>query len=262
MKEHDNDHGFNEEDFDWDLAEEKIEYQSPLLRKALLSIVALLILVSFIIWSFPHLGILFSDLSFLAQNRHLQEEEIVQMSKPAIVSIEVKSSSGFDDKRGTGFNIAPDGIILTNNHVVQNAVSIKIIFPDGKSFYSDDYIQIADADIAVIQLQDQQELPYLELEKEKVTTEQTLTIIGDPLGYKQIAVQGEIGKFYKYHDYIIFEINAPIKKGNSGSPVLNSDGKVLGIVFAHRDLTTDEEFEYHALAIPLIQFSDDIADLL
>ncbi|NLF44850.1 MAG: hypothetical protein GX581_02135, partial [Syntrophomonadaceae bacterium] len=56
MQDHDNENGFNEEEFDWDSVDEKIEYRSPLLRRALLSIVALLILVSFIIWSFPQLG--------------------------------------------------------------------------------------------------------------------------------------------------------------------------------------------------------------
>ena len=261
MQDHDNENGFNEEDFDWDSVDEKIEYRSPLLRRALLSIVALLILVSFIIWSFPQLGILFSDLSFLAQNKHLQEEEIVQASKPAIVSIEVTGDKGFAGKKGTGFNIAPAGVILTNHHVVQDASSIKITFSDGRSFYKDHYTQISDADIAVIQL-DEQELPCLQLESHLEASDQTLTIIGDPLGYRQIAVQGSIGGFYKYNDYTIFEINAPIKKGNSGSPVLNPEGKVLGIIFAHRDLTTDEQIEYRALAIPLQQFSAEIAEFL
>ena len=48
MQDHDNENGFNEEDFDWDSVDEITEYRSPLLRQALLSIIALLILVSFI----------------------------------------------------------------------------------------------------------------------------------------------------------------------------------------------------------------------
>lgn len=261
MKEHDDDPLLDEENFAWEDDAEADEYQPPRSRKIFISLTAVVILFAFIIWSFPQLGVLFSDLSFLSQNKQLQEEAIVQQSKPAIVSVEVKGERGFTNKNGTGFNIASSGLILTNYHVVQNASSINVVFSDGQSYFTDDYWQVADADLAVIRL-DLQELPYLELELQERPPDQILTIIGDPLGYKQIAVQGRLGSYYQYNNYTIFEINAPIKKGSSGSPVLNTNGQAVGIIFALRDLPADQGTEYHALAIPLLQFSDEITDLI
>lgn len=261
MKYRDDDQRSEKENTIWADVEEENEYQPPRLKRKLLSLTALVILVAFIIWSFPQLGVFFSDLSFLAQNKQLKEEKIVEQSIPAIVSVEAKGE-GNVNKNGTGFNIAPEGLILTNYHVVQNASSIKVIFPDGKSFYSNDVRQISNADIVVIRL-NSQDLPSLPLELQKIPDDELLfTIIGNPLGYKQIAVRGRLGSYYKYNDYFIVEIQASVKKGSSGSPVINSEGRAVGIIFAHRDIETDEATEYHALAIPLYQFASEIAVLM
>ncbi len=261
MKYHDDDQRSEEENIVWADVEEENEYQPPRLKRKLLSLTALVILVAFIIWSFPQFGVFFSDLSFLTQNKQLKEEEIVKQSIPAIVSVEAKGEEG-KNKNGTGFNIAADGLIVTNFHVVQNASSIKVIFPDGKSFYSNDVKQINDADIVIIKL-NSQDLPCLPLELQKIRDDELLfTIIGNPLGYRQIAVRGRLGSYYQYNDYFIFEIQAPVKKGSSGSPVINAEGHAVGIVFAHRDIETDEATEYHALAIPLYQFASQITTIM
>ncbi|HNX28702.1 MAG TPA: serine protease [Syntrophomonadaceae bacterium] len=259
MKYDDKNHFSDNEDFDSAFNEEKeeVEYSPPRARKIILTFTAFIILVAFVVWSFPQLGIFFSDMSFLAQNQQLKEEAIVQNSLPAIVSVESKGE-GNVNKNGTGFNIAPKGLILTNYHVVEGAVSINIVFPDGKSFYSNDFKQIANADIVVISL-NSSDLPYLPMELQEISSEELLfTIIGNPLGYKQVAVQGNIGSYYNYNDYFIFEINAPVKKGSSGSPVINTEGSAVGIVFAHRDIENNGATEYHALAIPLNQFAGEL----
>ncbi|HPF43969.1 MAG TPA: serine protease [Syntrophomonadaceae bacterium] len=261
MKYNDDDQRSEEESIFFEDVEEENEYQPQRWKRKLLSLTALVILIAFIIWSFPQLGVIFSDLSFLAQNKQLKEEDIVKQSIPAIVSVEAKGEEG-KNKNGTGFNITETGLIVTNYHVVQNADSIKVIFPDGKSFYSNDVKQISNADIVLISL-NSQDLPCLPLELQKISDDELLfTIIGNPLGYKQIAVRGNIGSYYKYNDYIIFEIQAPVKKGSSGSPVINSQGRAVGIVFAHRDTANEEEIEYSALAIPLYQFASEIAVLM
>ena len=239
---------------------EEDEYAPRRPNRIFLALIAFVILIAFMLWSFPQIGIFFSDLSFLAQNQQLREEEIVMNSLPAIVSVEVKGAEG-KNKNGTGFNIAAEGLILTNYHVIEGGSSIKIIFPDGQSYFSNEYRRISQADIAVIKLK-QSELPYLPLELQEIAADEILlTIIGNPLGYKQIPVQGKIGSYYKYNDYTILEINAPVKPGSSGSPVINSNGRIVGIVFAHRDLQQDGSAEYHALAIPLHQFGEEIKSM-
>lgn len=248
----------DEEASNFDFNEPDDENYPKSKKRLFLAIIAGIILITFVIWSFPHIGIIFSDLSFLKQNQQLKDEEIVQNSLPSIVSIEVKGEGNINNRKGTGFNISSGGLILTNYHVVEESSSIKVIFPDGQYFFSDDYKQIANADIAIIKLT-AQGLPYLSLDLQQIIKpEDLVTVIGNPLGYKQISVQGNVGSHYKFEDYQIFEIKAPIKKGSSGSPVLNSSGDVVGIVFAHGDFELDGKIEYRALAIPLKGFADEI----
>lgn len=260
MKYNDNDYPGTEADYEFDELDD-VNYP-PKKKRIYLALIAFIILVTFIIWSFPQFGILFSDLSFLKQNQQLKEEEIVRNSLPSIVSVEVKGAGNIHNKNGTGFNISAGGLILTNYHVVEASSSIKVIFPDGQKFFSDDYKQIADADIAIINLT-AQGLPFLTLDLQQITKpEDLVTVIGNPLGYKQVSVQGNVGSHYKFKDYHIFEIKAPVKKGSSGSPVLNSSGDVVGIIFAHRDFELDGKIEYRALAIPLKGFADEIQGII
>jgi S1-C subfamily serine protease len=251
---------------------EEIEFEDPLeqedeiypqkSKRFYLAIVALIILLSFIIWSFPQIGLLFADFSFLTQHQYLKDEEIVQNSLPAIVSIEAKREGNLNNARGTGFNMGTEGFILTNYHVVENSRSLKIEFPDGQVFFSDTYEQIGDADMAVIRL-GQNNLPYLSLElQERVEPRDEIIVIGNPLGYKQVSVKGQVESYHQFRDYEILEINAPIRKGSSGSPVLNHNGKATGIVFAYRVYELEDENQYRALAIPLKDFAADIKEVL
>ncbi len=258
MQDKHKDYFSDEEAAKFDFNESDAGEYPPNNKSIILAIIAGIMLITFVIWSFPQIGIFFSDLSFLQQNQQLRDEEIVQNSLAAIVSIEAKGEGNRQNKKGTGFNIAAGGLILTNHHVVEESSNIKVVFADGQSYYSNNFKQIGNADIAIIRLTENN-LPYLTVElREKIEADDLVTVIGNPLGYKQISVQGSVGSHYIFADYNIFEIKAPVKKGSSGSPVLNSSGDVVGIVFAHRDFELDGKMEYRALAIPLKSFVEEI----
>ena len=95
-------------------------------------------------------------------------------------------------------------------------------------------------------------MPYLQIEKdEKVTTDDIVTIIGNPLWFDKIAQQGKVSSFTQIAENPVFCIDIPINPGNSGSPVLNESGKVVGIIFASIILTDNDNETKQALAIPI-----------
>lgn len=219
--------------------------------------VALLILLAFIAMSVPNFPYLLSDtLNFLDQNTALKEDDIVQRCKPAVVSIEAIVTNELltpEVKRGTGFNISPTGTIITNQHIVANASTITIRFGDGTVYYSKQFEVIPNVDIAVIKIEGS-DLPTIALNmKDSVQSGETVTIIGNPLGYERISQRGEVGRFYSMKNSLtqIFDINIPINPGNSGSPVIDNQAKVVGIVFASTNIEKDGESELRALAIPV-----------
>lgn len=223
-------------------------------RGKLYKATALIVLVTFFALSFIDFSYLLSGKwDFLSQNKDLTEDEIVSRCKPAVVSVEAAIS------RGTGFNISPDGVIITNKHVVAGLTQITVRFGDGRTFYTDTYQSVPNVDIAILRIDgDGQNLPFIEINREEpVKSGEMVTIIGNPLGFEKISQRGRVGSYHRIQDSgaAIFDIKIPINPGNSGSPVLNSRGQAVGIVFASADISVDGKMdngeESRALAFPI-----------
>gem|GEM_PF-5198214 len=88
---------------------------------------AIAILITGFVW---YMGdIAWPDIEFFQKSHQLLKEDLVQMAKPAVVSIKSVSTSG------SGFNIKSEGVVVTNLHVLEDAALIEVTFPDGQNFF-------------------------------------------------------------------------------------------------------------------------------
>lgn len=190
-------------------------------------------------------------IDFLMTSTKLSTQDHIKMFKKAVVVIET------DDSRGTGFSISEDGIILTNHHVVEGEETVTVAFPEDGLFTATVTHTYPNIDLAVLHIKTTN-VPYLSLANQAdVTYMERVEFIGNPLKFQGIANEGEVIDYTKirHWDEDVLMIKAPIYRGNSGSPIINKDGEVIGIVFAtlhHEDygrvglfIPIDYYYKYH-----------------
>ncbi|MHB0946871.1 MAG: DegQ family serine endoprotease [Sedimentisphaerales bacterium] len=136
--------------------------------------------------------------------------------------------------QGSGFIITADGFILTNNHVVENADKITVKLSDERELVAKVIGTDPETDVAVIKV-DANDLPFVELgDSDQLKVGQWVIAIGNPFGLSHTVTAGIVSAkgrskigLTEYEDFI--QTDAAINFGNSGGPLLNIDGKVIGI---------------------------------
>jgi serine protease Do len=136
--------------------------------------------------------------------------------------------------QGSGFIISAEGYILTNNHVVEGADKIEVELTDGRKFTAKIIGTDEDSDVAVMKI-DANDLSYLELaDSDTLEVGEWVLAIGNPLGLSHtvtagiVSAKGRSGFGLATLENFI-QTDAAINFGNSGGPLINLDGKVVGI---------------------------------
>lgn len=169
--------------------------------------------------------------------------DVVEKSNPAVVYIEIVGRNPFSGREvpvsnGSGFIISSDGLIVTNAHVVANKRGVRVKLTNGDMYYAT--VQDVDpvADIATIKISPNDPLPTLTVGRSSdVRQGEFVVAMGSPFALRNTITSGivssvqrgseELGLSKSNMEYI--QTDATIDFGNSGGPLINLDGEVIGI---------------------------------
>lgn len=170
-------------------------------------------------------------IEFLMASAKLSTQDDIKTYKKAVVVIET------EDSRGTGFSISSKGEIITNYHVIEGEKTVTVAFPDNGLYKADVVNTYPEVDLAILEVHGE-DLPFLELaSKTSFDSAEKVKFVGNPLKFQGIANEGKIIDYIRLSswDEDVIMLNAPVYRGNSGSPVINKQGKVIGVIFATLD---------------------------
>lgn len=190
-----------------------------------------------------------------AQIRHQSEgyADLVERLSPAVVNVATRQrvagmenmprppgARGQPDGQaaitslGSGFIISADGVIVTNNHVIETADSIDVILQNGRRFEARVLGRDPATDIAVLRITSNQPLPFVNLgDSETARVGDIVLAIGNPFGLGGSLSVGVVSARNRnidagrYDDFI--QTDAAINQGNSGGPLFNMAGDVIGV---------------------------------
>lgn len=155
--------------------------------------------------------------------------ELAEAASRAVVLITVETAASA--RQGSGFLVDSSGRILTNEHVIRDARSVRVKLSSGDVYDAVDVLATDDRrDIAVIQIAGYN-LPALPLgDSDSVRTGSPVVLIGSPLGLENTVSTGIVSaRRQEPEGFQLFQVSAPASRGSSGGPVLSQSGLVVGI---------------------------------
>ncbi len=135
---------------------------------------------------------------------------------------------------GSGFLISADGYVVTSDHVVANADAIEVILDDGTRHAAELKGRDPKTDLALLKIDAGKALPYVELgDSDQARVGEWVVAVGNPFGLGGsvtagiISARGRDIQSGPYDDYL--QVDAPINRGNSGGPLFDTQGRVIGV---------------------------------
>ena len=169
--------------------------------------------------------------------------DIVDTAKLGVATISTKSLVkgyfyNFEDQgNGSGFVVRPDGYIATNYHVVKGATEIKVYLPNGETYDAELIGRDTVTDLAILKIK-AEDLQYLPIgDSDSLRVGEWVIAIGNALALKggptvTIGIVSALGRTIRSEEgdfYDLIQTDAAINEGNSGGPLLNLSGEVIGI---------------------------------
>ena len=159
----------------------------------------------------------------------------VERAAPSVVRVEVQQEHGHECT-GSGFIFAPDGLVMTNSHVVRDAKALHVTLADGRRLVAEVAGDDPDSDIGVLRIAASGLVPATLGDSKAMRVGQVAIAIGSPFGLQTAVTAGvvsAIGPSLRTRSGRLFEdamqTDAALNPGNSGGPLVNSRGEVVGV---------------------------------
>src|SRR2546423_1093084 len=175
--------------------------------------------------------LLFVSSARAAEPRAKTVEEDTEKARKSLVVITQRARDGSIEGVGSGFVVSRNGLVATSLHVIGEGRPVEIRFANGEK-YSATEIHAWDRklDLAVIRI-DATNLSALKLgESAEVKQGASVVAMGNPRGLTHSVVQGVVSAFRDFENGRMIQLAIPIEPGNSGGPLLDANGRVIGIL--------------------------------
>lgn len=179
-------------------------------------------------------------------------ETIAKETRPSLVAITHHARPGRGDREGSGFFIEP-GLIATNLHVIGEARPIHVVTSDGRELEVES-IHASDRklDLALLRVKER-DVPHLPLgDSSDLPDGHPVVAMGNPQGFRFSVVEGIISATREIEGLSMIQLAIPIEPGNSGGPLLNREGEVIGIPSMKSQLTDNIGFAIPINALKLL----------
>ena len=163
--------------------------------------------------------------------------DVVDRVGPSVVRLDIRRKDGSPGGSGSGVIVSPDGLILTNSHVVQGARRAEVTTLDGRHLSGRVLGDDPDTDLALVRVEEDIVLPAARLGDSKRLKRGEIAIaIGNPLGFDATVTAGVVsalGRSLRSRNGRqiddVIQTDAALNPGNSGGPLVSSQGEVIGI---------------------------------
>jgi len=165
---------------------------------------------------------------------------------PSVVTLNVFNREGKWRGGGTGFFVKEEGLLVTNRHVIDGKVRVLAKLSNGEFLPVEGVLSVdSNGDLVLLTLGVKGiYFPALSLTDTEIETGQPIIVIGSPLGHEGTVLNGTVSELKEVSTFgKIIKHTAPVSKGSSGSPVLNMQGEVVGVVVGY-SIVEDESLGF------------------